>query len=61
MSEGKNFMGQVDLTKEPMSTGFGQTAIEVAAIVWAVVVILYFYYSRGYVELIGQIGRQFFG
>ena len=61
MSEGKDPIGPADPVAEPTSAGLGQTALEVAAVLWAVVVMLYFYFSRGYVELLGQIGRLFFG
>jgi hypothetical protein len=43
----------------PREAGWG--AIEVAAVLWAVGVMGYFYYAKGYLDLIGQIWRLFFG
>ena len=53
-----------DVKKDPeetMSRGLGRVILEPIVTVWVIGVMAYYYYDKGYPELLVQIWRSFFG
>ncbi len=61
MSGDENLQENGEQMAEPTSKGWVQMGLEIAAVLWAIALMVYFYYSKGYVELIRQIGGLIFG
>ena len=47
--------------EETMNRGPGQAILELIVTVWVIGVMAYYYYDKGYPELLVQIWRSFFG
>ena len=60
MSE-RESRGGANHLEESTQRAKGWAALEIAITLWAVGLMGYFYYTKGYVDLLGQIWRLFFG